>query len=73
MITMTTNDARHELEFIKAVDHNAPGSCFNHDRDCFARYCDMQANKARRHGFHAIARRILAASPVTVARFPITL
>lgn len=56
-----TQDQQHwqdELGYIRSVSIRAPGAAFNHDPDCFARYCDMQANSARGEGFRDVANEI---------------
>lgn len=47
-----------ELGYIRSVDVRAPGGSFNCDPECFARYCDMQANSARAEGFRDVANEI---------------
>jgi len=46
MNTKTTdiNDAYVEADFIASVDPKNPGKSFNASPECFARYCNMQAN-----------------------------
>ncbi len=41
---MTFDKAKTELAYIKSKDPVYPGDSFNNDADCFARYCNMQAN-----------------------------
>lgn len=48
-----------ELRFIESVDPRNPGETFNHDPDCFARYCNMQANAALRDGLRVLSMDIL--------------
>jgi len=40
-----------EVDYINGIDHQNPGESFNHDSECFARYCDMQAKSAARDGY----------------------
>lgn len=49
---------KHELNYIRSVNATAPGPTFNHDRECFARYCDMQAKASREAGFPLIGAEI---------------
>ena len=44
-----------EFRYIKSIDPTSPGKTFNHERECFASYCNMQANVTMRAGFPLIA------------------
>ena len=40
----TLQEAYTEAEYIRSVNPINPGDSFNNDPECFATYCDMQAN-----------------------------
>ena len=61
--TWTRQDWEAELTYIRSVDVFNPGKSFNHDTQCFKRYCQMQAKFAVNHKQPDIAteiRRVLA-------------
>ena len=55
----TTNDWNNELSYINSIDPIRPGAAFNYDRECFGRYCDMQAHAAIQHGHRDISEKML--------------
>jgi len=67
---MTTyEDWKEEHRFIESVNPRAPGVSFNHDPECFARYCNMQANCADVDGFHLVAEDIRQARDIADPEF----
>lgn len=40
--------ARAELAFIRGIDPRNPGALFRYSQECFASYCNMQANSYRK-------------------------
>lgn len=50
-----------EADYILSIDPARPGSAFNYDPQCFARYVRMQMRAATRDGFPLIAREMFAA------------
>ena len=51
----TLDECRNELNYIKSVNPKRPGKSFNHDPDCFAEYCNMQANTMLHSGYRLLA------------------
>ncbi len=47
---MTWAEAANEVSHIQAINPRFPGTDFNHDPECFARYRRMQSNHARNSG-----------------------
>lgn len=41
---MTTKQADEEMVYLEGINPLKPPKEFNYDRECFAKYCDMQAN-----------------------------
>jgi len=50
----------NELIYINSIDPVTPGNAFNDDRECFGRYCDMQAHAAIKDGERNICEKILS-------------
>tara|TARA_R100000808_G_scaffold1753_1_gene7582 strand:+ start:1020 stop:1229 length:210 start_codon:yes stop_codon:yes gene_type:complete len=42
---MTLDEVKLEIEYILSIDPRSPGANFNHDPDCFERYCQMQERR----------------------------
>lgn len=58
-----------ELAFIRSIDPHNPGTAFNHDPLCFARYCNMQANHAYASGFPLTAHDVLQCRDIANPNF----
>lgn len=57
---MQHHEACQEVSYIMGINPCNPGSVFNHDPECFARYRKMQADHARASGHKEQARQMLA-------------
>jgi MoaA/NifB/PqqE/SkfB family radical SAM enzyme len=42
---MTLDEIKLEIEYLLSINPRSPGANFNHDPDCFARYCKMQERR----------------------------
>ena len=52
-------EAANEVRYIQSVNPRNPGSAFNHDPECFARYREMQSRHARASGHELQADQML--------------
>ena len=59
-----------EADYIRSVDPTNPGTTFNHDPSCFARYCEMQAKQADRGNFVLIAAEMRKARDSAIESMP---
>jgi hypothetical protein len=68
--TVTSSRWTEELGYVRSVSIHRPGASFNFDPECFARYCDMQANSARADGEREIANELngIAVAALMVGR-----
>lgn len=66
---MTYEEWKEEQRYIASVNPKAPGGAFNHDRQCFARYCNMQANSCRADGFYLTAHDMTQARDIADPEF----
>ncbi len=58
----TWTESADEVRYIQSVNPKCPGSAFNNDPDCFARYRDMQYKQALHSGWSEHAGQILGSS-----------
>ncbi len=56
---MTWNEAANEVSHIQSINPSYPGSDFNYDPECFARYRKMQSDHARRSGHELQANQMV--------------
>jgi len=52
-------EACKEVSYIQSINPRNPGSTFNHDPECFARYRKMQSDHARISGHELQADQML--------------
>lgn len=62
-----------ELQYIQKLNPKNPGSAFSDSPECFARYCNMQANTAEKDGFPLIAHDMRQARDIAMPDFRSTM
>ena len=65
----TIEECRNESAYIATINPKFPGRSFNDDPNCFARYCNTQANHVAASGFTLIAHDITQARDIAWPTF----